>query len=194
MWVLPSRCVSTDTDAPSPSLCNYPQTPGDRWNELPGNRMHLVQWHPPERLDCNVFKQWEEAMRWRRQRIARERTRHGHGGEQDKGEMNNKKINGESLISPLSAGDTAAALNSMQLTLRFGCLKANYRHHIQQQMKIWQRTLAVYAFTHQIDCLSTTGVSNTHPEGWIQPMEESNLAPLKGKKMLFWLLAWICYP
>ncbi len=67
-----SQCFYRHRRSLFPSQCNYPQTPGDRWNELPGNRMHLVQWHPPERLDCNAFKQWEEAMRRWRQRIARE--------------------------------------------------------------------------------------------------------------------------
>lgn len=98
------------------------------------------------------------------------------------------KINGESLIWPLRAGDTAAELNSKHLTLRSGCLRANYRHHtrsaVDHNMTVQRgktHTLAVHVFTHQIYCLSTTGVSNTHLKGRIWLMEESNLAPLREK-------------
>lgn len=126
--ILPSHCVSTDTDAPSASLRNYPQTPGDRWNELLGNRMHLVQWHPPERLDCNVFKQWEEAMRWWRQRTAREDEAPGMMEKRTKVKWITK-INEESSMWPLRAGDTPAILNTKQHTMRFGWLGVDYRLH-----------------------------------------------------------------
>lgn len=113
-----------------------------------------------------------------------ERTRHDHDGEKDKGEKNNEnqwRIIDMTFKSRWQTGRTEFKAPHAEIWVSESELQTSRSaaDHNMTAQRGKLCTLAVHVFTHQIYCLPTTGESNTRPQGWIWPMEESNLTPFR---------------